>query len=116
MSEGITTVAYIGASILFILSLGGLSNQETARRGNIYGIVGMAIAILATILSTQIDNYLVLIGAVVIGGAIGMYAASKVEMTQMPQLVAILHSFVGMAAVLVGLATYVDPTSNYTGV
>ena len=116
MSEGITTVAYIGASILFILSLGGLSNQETARRGNIYGIIGMVIAVLATILATQIDDYTVLLGAVVIGGVLGVLAASKVEMTQMPQLVAILHSFVGLAAVLVGLATYVDPTADYVGV
>ena len=116
MNEGITTVAYIGASILFIMSLGGLSNQETARRGNIYGIIGMVIAVLATILATQIDDYTVLLGAVVIGGAIGLFVASKVEMTQMPQLVAILHSFVGLAAVLVGLATYVDPTAHYVGV
>ena len=116
MSSGITTVAYIGASILFILSLGGLSNQETARRGNIYGVIGMAIAILATILSTQVDNYLILLGAVAIGGIIGFLVASKVEMTQMPQLVAILHSFVGLAAVLVGVASYVDPASNFTGV
>ena len=116
MSEGITTVAYIGASILFIMSLGGLSNQETARRGNIYGIIGMVIAVLATILATQIDDYTVLLGAVVIGGVLGVLAASRVEMTQMPQLVAILHSFVGLAAVLVGLATYVDPTANYVGV
>ena len=116
MSEGLTTVAYIGASILFILSLGGLSNQETARRGNIYGIVGMAIAILATILATQIDSYLILLGAVAVGGIIGVYVASKVEMTQMPQLVAMLHSFVGLAAVLVGVASYMDPTSNLQGV
>jgi NAD(P) transhydrogenase subunit beta len=116
MSSGLTTVAYIGASILFILSLGGLSNQETARRGNIYGVIGMAIAILATILSTQVDNYLILLGAVAIGGIIGFLVASKVEMTQMPQLVAILHSFVGLAAVLVGVASYVDPASNFTGV
>ncbi|CAN0493609.1 unnamed protein product, partial [Discosporangium mesarthrocarpum] len=102
--------------ILFIMSLGGLSNQETARRGNIYGIVGMAIAVLATILATQIDDYTVLLGAVVIGGVIGVIAASKVEMTQMPELVAILHSFVGLAAVLVGVATYVDPTASYEGV
>ncbi len=116
MSAGITTVAYIAASILFILSLGGLSNQETARRGNIYGIIGMAIAVLATILATQIDDYTILLGAVVIGAAIGMFAAARVEMTQMPQLVAMLHSFVGLAAVLVGVASYVDPTSHFTGV
>jgi NAD/NADP transhydrogenase beta subunit len=77
MNEGITTVAYIGASILFIMSLGGLSNQETARRGNIYGIIGMVIAVLATILATHIDDYTVLLGAVVIGGAIGLFVASN---------------------------------------
>jgi NAD(P) transhydrogenase subunit beta len=116
MSAGITTVAYIGASILFIMSLGGLSNQETARRGNIYGIIGMAIAVIATVIATQIDDYTILLGAVVVGGVIGVFAASKVEMTQMPELVAILHSFVGLAAVLVGVASYVDPTSNFVGV
>ena len=82
MSIGITTVAYIGASILFILSLGGLSNQETARRGNIYGIIGMAIAIVATILATQIDDYTMLIAAVIVGALIGIVVASRVEMTQ----------------------------------
>ncbi len=116
MSEGLTTVAYIGASILFILSLGGLSNQETAKRGNIYGIFGMAIAIIATILATTIEDYTILVGAVIVGGAIGTIVAAKVEMTQMPQLVAILHSFVGLAAVLVGVASYIDPTSAYQGV
>ena len=116
MSIGITTVAYIGASILFILSLGGLSHQETARRGNIYGIVGMTIAIVATIAATQIDDYTILGLAVIVGAAIGIFVASRVEMTQMPQLVAILHSFVGLAAVLVGIASYVDPNSTYEGV
>ena len=116
MSIGITTVAYIGASILFILSLGGLSNQETARRGNIYGIIGMTIAIVATIAATQIDDYTILGLAVIVGAAIGIFVASRVEMTQMPQLVAILHSFVGLAAVLVGIASYVDPNSAYEGV
>ena len=116
MSAGLTTVAYIGASILFILSLGGLSNQETARRGNIYGVVGMAIAIAATIAATQIDDYTILGLAVIVGAAIGIFVASRVEMTQMPQLVAILHSFVGLAAVLVGVASYVDPNSAYQGV
>ncbi|MGB0631885.1 MAG: Re/Si-specific NAD(P)(+) transhydrogenase subunit beta, partial [Alphaproteobacteria bacterium] len=116
MSIGITTVAYIGASILFILSLGGLSNQETARRGNIYGIIGMAIAIIATILATQIEDYTILGLAVIVGAAIGIFVASRVEMTLMPQLVAILHSFVGLAAVLVGIASYVDPNSAYEGV
>jgi NAD(P) transhydrogenase subunit beta len=116
MSIGITTVAYIGASILFILSLGGLSNQETARRGNIYGMVGMTIAIVATIAATQIEDYTILGLAVIVGAAVGIFVASRVEMTQMPQLVAILHSFVGLAAVLVGIASYVDPNSAYEGV
>ena len=92
MSEGITTVAYIGASILFIMSLGGLSNQETARRGNIYGIVGMAIAMLATILSTQIDDTRSSSARSLSAAPSACLAASRVEMTQMPQLVAILHS------------------------
>ncbi len=116
MSSGLTTVAYIGASILFILSLGGLSNQETARRGNVYGVIGMAIAIVATVLSAQVESYLLLVGAVAVGGIVGFIVASKVEMTQMPQLVAMLHSFVGLAAVLVGIASYSDPTASFSGV
>ncbi len=115
MSPGLVTVSYIGAAILFILSLGGLSHQETARRGNVYGMIGMAIAILATILSNQVSDYGMLVVAVLVGGAIGFFVASRVEMTQMPQLVAALHSFVGMAAGLVGIATYIDPTSHLEG-
>ena len=115
MNPGIVTVAYIGASVLFILSLGGLSRQETAKRGNVYGIVGMAIAVLATILAVRIDDYAVLAAAGATGGAIGILVASRVEMTQMPQLVAILHSFVGLAAVLVGIASHVDPRSEFAG-
>ncbi len=116
MTAGLVTVAYIGASILFILSLGGLSNQETARRGNVYGIVGMAIAVAATVFAVNIGDYTVLVAAVVIGAAIGILVASRVAMTQMPQLVAILHSFVGLAAVLVGIASYVDPRAAFLGV
>ena len=116
MNAGLVTVAYIGASILFILSLGGLSRQETAKRGNVYGIVGMAIAVLATILAIRIDDYAVLAVAVAVGAAVGILVASRVEMTQMPQLVAILHSFVGLAAVLVGIASHVDPRSDFSGV
>ena len=115
MNPGLVTVAYIGASVLFILSLGGLSRQETAKRGNVYGIVGMAIAVLATILAIRIDDYAVLAAAGAAGGAIGILVASRVEMTQMPQLVAILHSFVGLAAVLVGIASHVDPRSEFAG-
>lgn len=115
MSMGTITAAYIAAAILFILSLAGLSNQESSRRGNWYGIVGMAIAVIATILNPAVDSYGWLILAMLIGGAIGVRFALKVEMTEMPELVAILHSFVGMAAVLVGFATYFDPTSHFSG-
>src|ERR1700674_742101 len=115
MTSGLTNVAYIGAAILFILSLGGLSQQETARRGNLFGIVGMVIAILATILGTKTGGYAVLIPGVLVGAVIGAFVASKVEMVQMPQLVAMLHSFVGLAAVLVGFASYLDPNAQYVG-
>ncbi|MEZ5590355.1 MAG: Re/Si-specific NAD(P)(+) transhydrogenase subunit beta [Gammaproteobacteria bacterium] len=116
MNPGIVTVAYIGASILFILSLGGLSNQERARRGNWYGIVGMAIAIVATILAPQVGGYALLVPAMIIGALIGATVAKRVEMTQMPQLVAMLHSFVGLAAVLIGIAGYIDPGAHHEGV
>ena len=116
MGNGVVTASYIGASILFILSLGGLSNQETARRGNLYGIAGMALAILATILSDNVNAYVVLIIMMLVGGAIGMTLAKRVEMTAMSQVVAILHSFVGLAAVLVGIASYLDPETHFEGV
>jgi len=117
MSAGLTTVAYIGATILFILSLGGLSNPETARRGNLFGIVGMALAVLATILGPRVTpaGYAWIIGALVVGGAIGLYAAKKVQMTQMPELVALMHSLVGLAACLVGFASYIDTSVQYSG-
>ncbi|MCB1863133.1 MAG: NAD(P)(+) transhydrogenase (Re/Si-specific) subunit beta, partial [Gammaproteobacteria bacterium] len=116
MTEGTITVAYIAASILFILALGGLSNQETARKGNIYGMTGMLIAILATVLGARVTGYGTILVCMAIGGSIGFYVAKKVEMTQMPELVAILHSFVGLAAVLVGFANYLDETVHFTGV
>ena len=116
MNSGFIISAYILSSILFILSLGGLSHQETARRGNIYGIIGMTIAILATLMSDEVGNYALIIIPMVVGGAIGVYVASRVEMTAMPELVAILHSFVGLAAVLVGFATYIDPDNHFIGV
>jgi NAD(P) transhydrogenase subunit beta len=109
-------MSYIVATILFIFSLSGLSNQETARRGNYYGMLGMAIAIIATALSASVTSYSILIVALLIGGAIGARAALKVEMTQMPELVAIMHSLVGMAAVLVGYANFMDTSSTLTGV
>ena len=116
LPPGIVTAAYIGATILFILALGGLSSRETARRGNFYGIIGMGIALLATVFGIVTAHYEVLIAAVVIGGAIGLLMARKVQMTQMPELVAILHSLVGMAAVLVGFANSLDPAVVFTGV
>ncbi len=116
--DGLVTASYIGAAVLFILSLGGLSHQETARRGNVYGIVGMAIAIVATVATLGTDAYGILFPAMIIGAIIGAYVARKVEMTQMPELVAILHSFVGLAAVLVGIGSYIDPATaqKYQGV
>ena len=116
MSHSLVTMSYIVATILFILSLSGLSNQETARRGNYYGMLGMAIAIIATTLSGSVTSYAILIVALLIGGAIGAKAALKVEMTQMPELVAIMHSLVGMAAVLVGYANFMDASTSLSGV
>ena len=116
--EGIISVSYIIATILFILALGGLSNQETARRGNWYGIIGMAIALIATILGIVTANYVPMFIALLIGGSIGLMAARRVKMTQMPELVAILHSLVGLAAVAVGFANFMDPgrLTHYLGV
>ena len=113
MSESLATVSYIGASILFILCLGGLSNQETARRGNFYGIVGMAIAVLATVFGPRITAGGIpwIVAAMVVGASIGIYAARVVQMTQMPELVALMHSMVGLAAMLVGYANYIDPAA-----
>ena len=117
MSANLATVAYIGAAILFILSLGGLSNPETARRGNLYGMVGMAIAVLATIFGPRVTAAGIpyIIGALLVGGGIGLYAAKKVQMTQMPELVALMHSLVGLAACLVGFASYIDTSVVYEG-
>ncbi|NJM69839.1 MAG: Re/Si-specific NAD(P)(+) transhydrogenase subunit beta [Scytonema sp. RU_4_4] len=116
MSNNLLTVAYIVASALFILSLGGLSDQETARKGNVYGIIGMLIAFVATALSPGVTEYGTL-GAVVLPGAvIGAIVASRVAMTSMPELVAILHSFVGAAAVLVGISNYLQPEQSLTPV
>ena len=109
MQQSLITVAYIAASALFILSLGGLSQQTTARRGNLYGILGMLIALIATAAGMQVGGLPVLAAALVPGLVIGAILASRVQMTSMPQLVAMLHSFVGMAAVLVGIATYLGP-------
>jgi len=111
----LVTVSYILAGLLFIFSLGGLSAQTTARRGNLYGILGMLLAVLATVLAPQVTSYGLLIGMLVVGGAIGAVLAARVEMTAMPQLVAVLHSFVGAAAVLVGFASLLGPSTGLSG-
>lgn len=108
MSGGLVTAAYIVAAILFIFSLAGLSKHETSKQGNTFGMVGMAIALIATICGPDAANIGWIIVAMVIGGAIGIYLARKVEMTEMPELVAVLHSFVGLAAVLVGYNSYIE--------
>ncbi|MEM8059860.1 Re/Si-specific NAD(P)(+) transhydrogenase subunit beta [Morganella morganii] len=108
MSGGVVTAAYIVAAILFIFSLAGLSRHETSQRGNLLGITGMAIALVATIFGPYSANIGWIIVAMVIGAVIGIRLARKVEMTEMPELVAILHSFVGLAAVLVGFNSYMD--------
>jgi NAD(P) transhydrogenase subunit beta len=117
MSANLVAVAYIGATILFILSLGGLSNPETSRRGNTYGIIGMTIAVLATVFGPRVTAAGLpwIVGALVVGGAVGLYAARKVRMTQMPELVAAMHSLVGLAACLVGFASYVDTSIVFEG-
>ena len=117
MNEGIVTASYIGAAILFILALGGLSKQETARRGNLYGIVGMVVALLAT-LGAVTANIEILVGGLVVGATIGLILAKRVKMTEMPELVAILHSLVGLAAVLIGFANFMDEgrLTRYAGI
>ena len=105
-NQSLLTIACLVASVLFILSLRGLSNQESAKRGNTFGIIGMLFAVVATVLISLTGNFAAVIGAVVVASGIGWLLASRVAMTAMPELVAVLHSFVGMAAVLVGFASY----------
>jgi NAD(P) transhydrogenase subunit beta len=112
IAKEIQTAAYLFASILFILSLGGLSSQESAKRGVFYGIIGMIVAIIATVLGQGVSGHVYIISAIAVASIIGLMLARKVEMTAMPQLVAILHSFVGLAAVLVGFGSYLDPKSH----
>jgi NAD(P) transhydrogenase subunit beta len=117
MTSSLATVSYIGATILFILSLGGLSNPETARRGNLYGIVGMTLAVFATVFGPRVTLAGIpwIVGAMVVGASVGLYAAKKVQMTQMPELVALMHSLVGLAACLVGFASYIDTSIVFDG-
>ncbi|MDD5057553.1 MAG: Re/Si-specific NAD(P)(+) transhydrogenase subunit beta [Sideroxydans sp.] len=115
MSPSLATVSYIGATILFILSLGGLSHPESSRRGNLYGMIGMTIAVLATVFGPRVTMAGLpwIIAAMLVGGSVGLYAAKKVQMTQMPELVALMHSLVGLAAALVGFANYIDPAAAH---
>lgn len=115
MNPQMLGAAYLAAGALFILSLNGLSNQETARRGNLFGMLGMLIAVGATILSGRVGNFEILFPAMIIGGLIGAFIAMKVEMTSMPELVAGFHSLVGLAAVLVGFSSYLDPNAHFEG-
>jgi NAD(P) transhydrogenase subunit beta len=116
MSPSLITVAYLASAVLFILALGGLSTNETARRGNLFGMIGMAIAVLVTIIAFVNRNLEILIVIMIAGGAIGFILSRRVQMTQMPELVAILHSLVGLAAVLIGFATFMDSSIEYIGV
>lgn len=112
ISSQIQLASYLFASILFILSLGGLSSQESAKRGVWYGIIGMIIAVASTVLGNGVEGHVYILVAIAIASVIGITVAQKVEMTSMPQLVAILHSFVGLAAVLVGFGSYIDPETQ----
>jgi NAD(P) transhydrogenase subunit beta len=112
METALITIAYLTSAVLFILSLRGLSSQETARSGNTYGMLGMAIAIFATVTADGTNQYAFIAVALVVGAFIGRNMAAKVAMTAMPELVALLHSFVGLAAVLVGYATYLAQTKT----
>ncbi|MDA0266973.1 MAG: NAD(P)(+) transhydrogenase (Re/Si-specific) subunit beta [Cyanobacteria bacterium] len=116
MSNDLLTVAYIAASILFILSLGGLSNPETAKRGNLYGVAGMVVALGATAISTQVTGYGVLFVSMVPAIWIGGLIATRAAMTALPQLVGLLNGFGGLAAVLVGYASYLNPDASLAGI
>ena len=116
MSDSLITVSYLGAAALFILALGGLSTNDTARRGNMFGMIGMTIAVGVTITAFVTRHFEILVPLMIAGGVIGFILARRVKMTQMPELVAILHSLVGLAAVLIGFANFLDSTVVYTGV
>jgi NAD(P) transhydrogenase subunit beta len=115
MIEVFLSLAWVLASVLFVSSLRGLSHQETARRGNSYGMAGMAVAALAVVLGGKVGHLEVLVPAMLVGGALGATMAKRVAMTAMPELVAVLHSFVGLAAVLVGYAAYLDTGAHPAG-
>ena len=113
MTASLSIVSYLGATILFILCLGGLSNPETSRRGNVYGIIGMAIAVVVTLalVYANTKNVAMILIGIAAGGAVGAVIARRVQMTQMPELVAAMHSLVGLAAVLIAFAVVNDPSA-----
>ena len=115
MFDGLINSLYIIASIFFILSLGGLSHQTSAVRGNVFGILGMILAVGGTIAAKSVDNIAIVLAMMAVGGMVGILVSLKVQMTAMPQLVAILHSLVGLAAVFVGFANYIEPLTTYEG-
>ena len=115
LSSNIVTAIYIAASVLFILSLGGLSNQEKAKRAVWFGIVGMALAVFGTVFGPQVSGFIWIIPMILIGSIIGVIVSQRVEMTGMPQLVAALHTFVGLAAVFIGINSHIDPPSGLIG-
>ena len=117
MSESLATTIYIGATVLFILSLRGLSSPASSRRGNLYGMIGMTVAVLATVLSPRVTElgWIWIAASMAIGACIGLYAARTVKMTQMPELVALMHSLVGLAACLVGFVNFIDPSAQLIG-
>ena len=106
MSENLTAISYLISAIFFILALKGLSHPESARNGNIMGIIGMVIAIVTTLFNPNVLSYETIILGILIGGAIGTYIALKIEMTALPQLVAAFHSLVGLAAVFVATSAF----------
>jgi len=108
MSIGLVTAAYVVAAILFILALGGLSNQEKAKRAIWYGIIGMALAVVATVAGPGVANLPLIVAMIAIGGIAGWFVAKKVQMTQMPELVAGFHSLVGLAAVFIGISAHLE--------
>ncbi|MFQ5498525.1 MAG: NAD(P)(+) transhydrogenase (Re/Si-specific) subunit beta, partial [Candidatus Zixiibacteriota bacterium] len=116
MTATATSIAYLAASVCFILSLSGLSSPQTARRGNSLGIVGMLIAIVTTLLSPEVVSYIWIIGGLIVGGAIGTVIAQRISMTALPQLVAAFHSLVGLAAVFVASAALYSPASYGIGI
>ena len=111
MSANLTALAYLIASVLFIMALRGLSSPESSRSGNVYGMIGMAIAVITTVINPEVVSYTWILTAMVIGGGIGAIIARRIAMTDMPQLVAAFHSLVGLAAVLVAAAAFYNPAA-----